>query len=1423
MKRLTLITLLLGMFLHANAYHWDVNINKYPNNMSIVGVVAIDGVEQTSSTLEVGAFCGGECRGREMVIGDYYSMFNHYYLFLTVYGNDGDALVFRIYDHATGEELVGNCINTETFVTNGTLGDPGTPYVLNYLSPSSFTITAVADPTAGGTITGAGTYENGESCTLVATANANYAFLNWTLNGTVVSSEPTYTFTVNGDAHYVAHFTSQFTYTIATTSNPTEAGVLTGSGNYLEGTSCTLTAVPANIGYTFINWTKNGTVVSTNSTYTFVVTENAEYVANFQINSFHITANVTPSDAGTVSGGGSYNWGTTCTLTATANSGYTFSYWLEDGVQVSDNATYSFVVNGNRTLVAQFEESTTGDYHWDVNIHQFPTTMTFFSIIEIDGEEQLTDQLEIGAFSGDVCRGRERPTDMYYQMFNHYYMFLTVYGNDGDAISFRLYDHRIGQELNLNCSNTVIFSSNASYGDPVAPYVFDFFSQVVSHTINASANPEQGGTITGTGSYAHGTQCTLTATANTGYAFNNWTENGTVVSTNASYSFTVTDDRTLVANFTNTPVNYTINATASPAEGGTVSGTGTFLQGSTCTLTATANTGYTFNNWTENGQVVSSEASYSFTVTGNRTLVANFEEVSSEYHWDVNIHTYPTTMTIMGIVNIDDVEQFSNYLEIGAFCNNECRGREKTSDLYYNMIGHYVVFLTVYGNEGDLINYRLYDHSIGQELDLTCLTIMNFTVNASYGDPINPFPFNFVSTIYYDVTAEADPTEGGSIDGTGSYEENTQCTLTATSNTGYSFVNWTLDDVEVSTDSEYTFVVTEDTHLVAHFSLNSYAITAESNPTVGGSVSGTGNYYHFQTCTLTATANTGYTFLKWIKDGETVSTQSAITFTVEGPAHYVAQFELNSYDITAQADPTEGGSVSGAGTYNHFETCTLTATPAVGYHFVNWTNDTNINVGSNNVISFEVTGPSNFIAHFELNSYVINVEAYPSYGGTATGGGTFVHGSSCTLTANPEEQFNFLNWTKDGVPVSTEQTYTFTVTEGGTYVANFERITVTQTTSIFTGWNWYSTYIEQEDINGLEMLEQSLGTIGKRIKAQDGSYVENYPVIGWIGLLSELNNESSYQILATGDGISNITGPVVHPSDHPITLYPGWNWIGYPCINSMDITTAFSNLTPTPNDQVKIADVYANYYPTLGWFGLLQNFEPGMGLLYFSRNTEPITFTYPEIDRYTPSVKNTVADDSHWFADRYAYPSNMTISAVVELDGEELSSENYELAAFANGECRGSVKLTYFEPLNRYLALLVVSGDETTSLQFGLYNSETGIEIFCSDFISYTTNAAIGTPMEPFKVAFNTNTGMNEFSSTTQLYPNPVESGKNFSIGTSAESEIQVEIMNAMGSVLREENLLRQPASITAPSVAGIYTLRITADGKTCYKKLIVK
>ena len=73
-----------------------------------------------------------------------------------------------------------------------------------------------------------------------------------------------------------------------------------------------------------------------------------------------------------------------------------------------------------------------------------------------------------------------------------------------------------------------------------------------------------------------------------------------------------------------TPATFTIAASASPSAGGSVSGGGRVGAGVSVTLTATPNTGYSFVNWTESGVQVNATASYTFTVSANRTLVANF-------------------------------------------------------------------------------------------------------------------------------------------------------------------------------------------------------------------------------------------------------------------------------------------------------------------------------------------------------------------------------------------------------------------------------------------------------------------------------------------------------------------------------------------------------------------------------------------------------------------------------------------------------------------------------------------------------------------------------------------------------------------------------------------------------------------------------
>ena len=213
-----------------------------------------------------------------------------------------------------------------TIAVNG-----GTPY----------TITATASPSNGGTVSGAGTYYSGTSCTLTATPNTGYTFTNWKKGNTVVSTDATYTFEVTESATYTATFTAIPQYTISVSANPTAGGTVSGGGTFYSGTSCTLTATP-NTHYDFTNWKMGNSVVSTNLTYTFTVTQNASYTANFSALQAHtITCN--PVENGSISANPTTAYkNETVTLSATPASGYFFSAWdvrdaNNNSITVTDN------------------------------------------------------------------------------------------------------------------------------------------------------------------------------------------------------------------------------------------------------------------------------------------------------------------------------------------------------------------------------------------------------------------------------------------------------------------------------------------------------------------------------------------------------------------------------------------------------------------------------------------------------------------------------------------------------------------------------------------------------------------------------------------------------------------------------------------------------------------------------------------------------------------------------------------------------------------------------------------------------------------------------------------------------------------------------------------------------------------------------
>lgn len=155
-------------------------------------------------------------------------------------------------------------------------------------------------------------------------------------------------------------------------------GSVSGGGRYLAGQTAVVTAEP-DAEATFVAWRLNspsGAVVSKSAQYSFEVENDIVLCAVFQggpTPHYTITATADPVAGGTVTGAGSKEEGSQCTLVATPKSGYVFDGWFEKGQLVSNNSTLTFTVNADRTLVAQFAEHTGSNFE-DVKIGSTPWT-----------------------------------------------------------------------------------------------------------------------------------------------------------------------------------------------------------------------------------------------------------------------------------------------------------------------------------------------------------------------------------------------------------------------------------------------------------------------------------------------------------------------------------------------------------------------------------------------------------------------------------------------------------------------------------------------------------------------------------------------------------------------------------------------------------------------------------------------------------------------------------------------------------------------------------------------------------------------------------------------------------------------------------------------------------------------------------------
>lgn len=402
-----------------------------------------------------------------------------------------------------------------------------------------------------------------------------------------------------------------------------------------------------------------------------------------------------------------------------------------------------------------------------------------------------------------------------------------------------------------------------------------------SFLITVNANNPQWGYVFGGGAYTYGETCTLGAIPVDGYDFLNWTKEGEVVSTSQTYSFTVTEDATYTAVFSEHVVQYyTILTEVTPVGSGEVTGGGSFADGTVTFLVATPNTGWYFLQWSDG----STDNPRTVTVNGNATYTACFGQL--EY-------------------------------ELTVAANPELGGTVTGGGLY-----HYgdVVQLTATPSPG----FEFDSWNDGVTIASRVVTVYSAaTYIATFVRP---------GVNYYTINAEPNDPNLGSVTGGGVYPENVMVTLTAIPNEGARFTQW--DDGTLKESRVVT--VTEDATYIAYFEIaQEYTITVESLDTTMGTVTGGGVYMVDDEVVIEAFPKEGFYFNGWDEDN---NYDNPRTIIVTGDATYHARFrrqEVELYTLTVNYDPTMG-IVLGAGSYPPGTTVTVEAIPNVGYQFSSW-------------------------------------------------------------------------------------------------------------------------------------------------------------------------------------------------------------------------------------------------------------------------------------------------------------------------------------------------------------------------------------------------------------------------------------------------------------------------------------------------------
>ncbi len=444
--------------------------------------------------------------------------------------------------------------------------------------------------------------------------------------------------------------------------------------------------------------------------------------------------------------------------------------------------------------------------------------------------------------------------------------------------------------------------------------------------------------------------------------------------------------------FTNYQCNFTVTVTAIPTVGGSVTGGGTYTSGSSVTVTAAPNSNYLFMHWTVDGTVVSSNPSYTFTVTEDTELEAAF--MSTSYAGDIIGEATSSSVFLPShsFYRYSLTEQIYRTSELGGSTTitsisffNEGATKTRTYDIYLMHTPR-----TNFSSDTDWISVtssnKVFSGSVTMRAGMWTTIILDtpFTYNGTsnlllavddntgtytssphmqcrvfnatndfnepsnqtlriYSDGTNYDPFSPSSyagvrmTVknqimlnrpgsICDINVTPAKSSAGTVSGGGQYFQGDVCTLKATANSGYTFVDWAdASGVVVSTDAYYSFTVTTSMTLTAHFMSGTdfCSLTFDLFDSYGDGWNGNQLVVDFEngmstklaapegvskaTYTLPVETNTEVE-LSWIEGGWTSECSFAVSYT-DGEVMYVAtDLDANftyEFDMDCSGQPSE--------------------------------------------------------------------------------------------------------------------------------------------------------------------------------------------------------------------------------------------------------------------------------------------------------------------------------------------------------------------------------------------------------------------------------------------------------------------------------------------------------------------------------------